>query len=103
MDIKEFIFNTYKDLPLTAKKFKKEIIEKYHIKHEDAREVYVRINNYQVKKYGKSLNIYEEILIYSKEETRRINANAWQRNRKRREYNEHKKSYIRASNNKKEI
>lgn len=79
MDIEELIFNTYKDEPLIAKKFKQEIIEKYHIPYEETRDIFVRINNYQVKKYGRKLDTFLEVAPYSKEELDKIRSNAVQR------------------------
>ena len=84
MDIQEFIFNTYKDEPLIAKKFKQEITEKYHISFDEARNIFVRINNYQIKKYGEKLDILLELLPYSKEELHKINNNAKSRKYDRR-------------------
>lgn len=84
MDIEELIFNTYKDEPLIAKKFKQEIIEKYHIPYEETRDIFVRINNYQVKKYGRKLDTFLEVAPYSKEELDKIRSNAVQRRYDRR-------------------
>lgn len=84
MDIEELIFNTYKDEPLIAKKFKREIIEKYHIPYEETRDIFVRINNYQVKKYGRKLDTFLEVAPYSKEELDKIRSNAVQRRYDRR-------------------
>ena len=81
MDIKELIFETYKDKPLLAKKFKAEIAKDYKITGDEARDLFVRINNYQIKKHGRRL-FAEDIDIYSKQEMLRVNSNA----RKRREY-----------------
>lgn len=79
MDIEELIFNIYKNQPLVAKKFKDKIIKRYHISSEEARNIFVRINNYQIKKYGKKLDILDEVLPYSKEDLNHIRNNAKQR------------------------
>lgn len=79
MNIEELIFNTYKDEPLIAKKFKREIIKKYHIPYEKTRDIFVRINNYQIKKYGRKLDTFLEVAPYSKEELNYIRRNANQR------------------------
>lgn len=79
MDIERFIFNTYKNQPLVAKKFKQKIIEKYHITFEEAREIFVKINNYQIKKYGRKLDVLNEYVPYSKEELYKMGSKARQR------------------------
>lgn len=82
MDIKELIFEAYKDKSLLAKKFKAEIAKDYKITGDEARDLFVRINNYQIKKHGRRL-FTEDIDIYTKQEILRVNSNA----RKRRGYN----------------
>lgn len=79
MNIEELIFNTYKGEPLIAKKFKREIIKKYHIPYEKTRDIFVRINNYQIKKYGRKLDTLNERVPYSKEELYKIGNTARQR------------------------
>ena len=68
MDIEQYIFNVYKDQPLMAKQFKQEIIEKYHVSLDKARDIFVKINNYQIKKYGEKIDILKELYPYSKED-----------------------------------
>lgn len=79
MDIEELIFNMYKGQPLVAKKFKEKVMKTYHITLDEARNIFVRINNYQVKKYGKKLDTLDELLPYSKEDLNKIRNNAKQR------------------------
>ena len=79
MDIKELIFNIYKDQPIIAKQFKQEVIEKYHIDLDEARNIFVKINNYQIKKYGEKLDILKELIPYSKEELYKMGRKANQR------------------------
>ena len=84
MDKEELIFNIYKDQPLIAKKFKRKIIEMYHISLEESRNLFVKINNYQIKKYGRKLDTFLEVAPYSKEELDKIRSNAVQRRYDRR-------------------
>lgn len=50
----DFIFNTEKDKPLlSAKQFKAKIYKQYKLEIDN--ELYVAINNYQIKKYGSPL------------------------------------------------
>lgn len=84
MDIKKFIFNKYKDQPLIAKPFREKIEKTYNITPDEARDIFVRINNYQVKKYGGKLDNLKEILPYSKEELYKIGDKARQRKYERR-------------------
>ena len=79
MDREVLIFNIYKDQPLIAKKFKQKIIEMYHISLEEARNLFVKINNYQIKKYGRKLDTLNEYVPYSKEELYKIGNTARQR------------------------
>lgn len=80
MDTKEFIFNKYKEDPLISKTFKKEIMEKYHVTLDEARDLFVRINNYQVKKYGKKVDTLDDFVACSSiEEKRRVGNNAIKR------------------------
>ena len=95
MDIEELIFNMYKSQPLVAKKFKEKVMKKYHITLDEARNIFVKINNYQIKKYGKKLDELNELLPYSKEELNKIRSKANQRKYdKRRRTNGYKESYI---------
>lgn len=75
MDIKEIIFKAYKDKPVVSKTFRTEIARDYKLSDEDIRNLYIRINNYQIKKYGSRLE-KEDVHVYSKQEILRINLNA---------------------------
>lgn len=81
MDTKELIFNMYKDEVIISKKFRKGIEKKYNISSDDARNLYVKIINYQIKKYGSRLDTNEPAM--TKEEARRIhltsNTRRWQK------------------------
>lgn len=55
MDVEELIFNMYKDTQLgTVSKFRSKFYKKF--KNINWYELYAKINNYQIKKYGISLN-----------------------------------------------
>lgn len=70
--IQDLIFNLEKDNVLfNGRVFRKRLIEKYKISEEVARDLYIRIDKYQVKKYGHTL--YSVIECEDKKE--RINRN----------------------------
>lgn len=75
MDIKEIIFKAYKDKPIISKKFRAAIRKDYKLTDDDIRDIFIKINNYQIKKYGCKLD-KEDSTIYSKQEILRINLNA---------------------------
>lgn len=52
MDKKELVFNIYKDKVIVSKKFKDEMKEKYGFDAREADDIFVKITNYQIKKYG---------------------------------------------------
>ena len=81
MDIKEIIFKAYKDKPIMSKKFREAMRRDYKLTDDDIRNLYIKINNYQVEKYGCRLE-KEDVTIHSKQEMLRINVNA----RTRRKY-----------------
>lgn len=79
MNVEELVFNTYKNEAVIGKKFKKEIMKKYNLTQEKARNIFVRINNYQIKNFGERLDINKSFYPpYSSEELskKRVNANA---------------------------
>lgn len=55
MDKIELIFNIYKDSVVVSKPFKQEMIKKYKLSNEDIRNLYIRIKNYQINRYGNEL------------------------------------------------
>ena len=83
MDIKEIIFKAYKDKAIVTKTFRKDIARDYKLADEDIRNLYIRINNYQVKKYGNRLE-KEGIVYRTKEELAMAGHLARDRKRKRR-------------------
>lgn len=79
MNVEEFIFNTYKNEAVMGKKFKGEIMKKYNLTPDQIRNIFVRINNYQIENFGGALSISKTFYLpYSSEELnkKRINANA---------------------------
>lgn len=85
MDIKEIIFKAYKDKAIITKTFKNEIAKNYKLSDDDVRNLYIRINNYQVKKYGCRLE-KEDIVNRTTEELAMAGHLARDRKRKRRIY-----------------
>ena len=60
MDVEEFIFQVYKDKPIYgAKRFKKECKDLYNYK--PTSDLYARIVNYQIEKYGEMIALGCEI------------------------------------------
>ena len=60
MNVEEFLFQVYKDKPVYgAKRFKKECKELYNYKASS--ELYARIVNYQIEKYGEMIALGCEI------------------------------------------
>lgn len=83
MDNKELIFNMYKDEVILSKKFKMEIIKKFNVSKVEAGDIFARIQNYQIKKYGKRLDFNEPTM--TSEEKKYINLVARTRNQNKRE------------------
>ena len=78
-----YYFNLYKDEPLrNSKDFKTKFIKK-HGDFKYLNEVILRINRYQVKKYGNGLIKFGEYMTPEQLEKQTKNARArWNRNRK---------------------
>jgi hypothetical protein len=80
MDKKEIIFNMYKDNVIVSKKFKDEMKEKYNLNVREADDLFVKINNYQIKKYGGRLEFNnseltkEEMIYQNKLAKQRVNS-----------------------------
>ena len=66
MDVERLIFNMYKDKILIAKRFKTEIIKKFNVSKVVAGDIFAKIQNYQIKKFGKRLN-YDDVPMTSGE------------------------------------
>ena len=76
MEIEEVIFNLYKDKVVVIKRFREEMEKKYKLSHDEIRNLYVRINNYQIEHYGDRL--LKHFDIKSREEFARNNKRASQ-------------------------
>ena len=73
-----YYFNMYKDEPLqNTQQFKKNFIKK-HGNFQYINEIILRINQYQVKKYGNGLIRFGDFVTPEQFEKKRINANARQ-------------------------
>ena len=71
MDKIELIFNMYKDMDIGAKKFRAIINKQYNLNDKEITDLYAKINNYQIKKYGERLNKSSDITLESSEEYKR--------------------------------
>lgn len=60
MDKSELIFNIYKDTVIVSKKFKREVKEKYGLNDVEAADMFVKITNYQIKKYNGRLDFMDK-------------------------------------------
>lgn len=60
MDKSELIFNIYKDVVIVSKKFKREVKEKYGLNDVEASNMFVKITNYQIKKYNGRLDFMDK-------------------------------------------
>ena len=94
MDAKELIFNMYKDEILISKKFKAKIIKKYGVSPVEAGDIFVRIQNYQVKKYGKKLDFNNGVMTNGEARYMHSKANSRKQQRKHK-YWENKNAYQR--------
>ena len=77
MDKIELIFNIYKDSVIFSKPFKREMIRKYKLSDEKIRNLYIRIQNYQVNHLGGRLTYQKR--AYTNEQKRIVNRQATQR------------------------
>lgn len=77
MDKVEVVFNLYKDSVVVSKPFRAEVVRKYQLTKEQARDLYIRIQNYQIEKYGERIT-YDKTTC-SSEERKTLNRNATQR------------------------
>lgn len=71
MNIKEIIFKMYKDEAIVCKDFKRGLAEKYKLDMKEIGDIYARIINYQVKKYGVSLDHSRGCITTSEEQLKR--------------------------------
>ena len=70
MDKKELLFSMYKDEIVigSSSKFKREVKKKYNLDNREAADLYVRINNYQIKTYGSPLNDNVDFIYMDRQE-----------------------------------
>lgn len=77
MDKIELIFNIYKDSVIFSKKFKAEMIRKYKLSDEKIRNLFIKIQNYQIDRYGNRLTMEERGFTSSEKDI--VNRQATQR------------------------
>lgn len=77
MDKIELIFNIYKDSVVVSKPFKLEVQKKYKLSDDEVRNLYIRIQNYQVEKFGERLSYREQ--SFTSQEKDIVNRRATQR------------------------
>lgn len=62
-----FLFELYKNKPLNnSGKFKKEIKNNYSLNDKEISELYIKLVNYQVKTYGRTLDVFVPINSFDK-------------------------------------
>ena len=81
MDVEKVIFNLYKDTVIVSSVFKNEVMKKFNISLRQASDLFARITNYQIKRYGRKLNDFYD--IPTEEESETINRRAKQREYRR--------------------
>lgn len=74
MNEEKLIFELYKDVCIGARKFRS-IARKYNIPDEKITNLYAKINNYQIKKYGQRVSKGDFIEHRTKDEYQRIAIN----------------------------
>lgn len=57
----EFLFEKYKDTYIQSKSFKIKIAKIYKLDHKEVHNLFVRIKNYQINKYGNTLSVSSHI------------------------------------------
>lgn len=78
MNLEQIIFDMYKDSVIIAKSFKIKMIKKYRLSDEQIRNLYIKIQNYQIENYGNRLTY--DSYNYSRQE--RLNDSRKARQRK---------------------
>lgn len=79
MDVKKFIFDMYKGDVVEPKKFKANVKKNFGLGVREAHDLFVEIQNYQIKKYGKILTIDKGQMFLNTEECRQLSRKATQR------------------------
>ena len=99
MDKIELIFNMYKERVAISKPFREEVIKKYKVSEEEARNLWIRIQNYQIKKFGGRLEKWTTYSQVSIDDKKRIRANAMARKTARKRGTQNKKLLDKYFNN----
>jgi hypothetical protein len=73
MNLKELIFNMYKETNMGSRKFRTIISKKYKLSDIEISNIYAKINNYQINKYGGRIN--KEYELINREEYKKIARN----------------------------
>ena len=68
MDVKKLIFDLYKDDVIISKEFKRHVKEKFNLDSREAHDIFVMISNYQIKKYGKGLEVNQDVYYLPRED-----------------------------------
>ena len=71
MDKIELIFNIYKDTDIGTRKLRAIISKKYKLSDIEISNIYAKINNYQIKKYGEKLGKGTDMDFLTREECKR--------------------------------
>ena len=78
MNKEELFFNMYKDTVVVSKKFKNDMKTLYGFSAREADDLFVKINHYQIKKYGGRLELDKDSK-FSKDEVNHQNRLSRQR------------------------
>lgn len=88
MNLKELIFNMYKETDMGARKFRAIISKKYKLNDIEISNIYAKINNYQINTYGGRIN--KEYELINREEYKKIARNRrtakYERLKRRKQY-----------------
>ena len=88
MNLKELIFNMYKETDTGSRKFRAIISKKYKLNDIEISNIYAKINNYQTNKYGGRIN--KEYELINREEYKKIARNRrtakYERLKRRKQY-----------------
>jgi hypothetical protein len=64
MDKLKILFELFKDKPIAGRRFRGELTKTYKLSCKEVTELYVKIHNYQIDKYGQRLDIMVESMSY---------------------------------------
>ena len=94
MDKEELLFELYKDLCIEVRKFRAILKKQFKIEDKKITDIYAKINNYQIQKYGKRIEKDDQIDFKTKEDLKRVSINRRTARYVRRTKNGTKKSNI---------